>query len=55
MAKVLSNTELANIADEFGTPVYVYDADKIKEQYSKLTTAFRNTDTVFFLRLQSIN
>ena len=54
MAKVLSNTELANIADEFGTPVYVYDADKIKEQYSKLTTAFRNTDTVFFYACKAL-
>ncbi len=54
MAKVLSNTELTNIADEFGTPVYVYDADKIKEQYSKLTTAFRNTDTVFFYACKAL-
>ncbi|MGI8583056.1 MAG: diaminopimelate decarboxylase [Chitinophagaceae bacterium] len=54
MAKVLSNTEIANIADEFGTPVYVYDADKIKEQYSKLTTAFGNTDTVFFYACKAL-
>lgn len=46
MAKVLSNTELANIADEFGTPVYVYDADKIKsntvslQQHLEILTPF---------------
>lgn len=52
MSKVLSNTDLANIADEFGTPVYVYDAEKIKEQYNKLITAFKNTDTVFFTHVR---
>jgi len=54
MSKVLSNTELANIADEFGTPLYVYDADKIKEQYNKLTRAFKNTDTVFFYACKAL-
>jgi len=54
MSKVLSNTDLANIADEFGTPLYVYDADKIKEQYNKLTTAFKNTDTVFFYACKAL-
>ncbi|HUS03659.1 MAG TPA: hypothetical protein VMY77_18090, partial [Chitinophagaceae bacterium] len=54
MSKILSNTELRNIADEFGTPLYVYDADKIKEQYDKLTTAFKNTDTVFFYACKAL-
>jgi diaminopimelate decarboxylase len=54
MSKILSNTELINIADEFGTPLYVYDADKIKEQYNKLTTAFKNTDTVFFYACKAL-
>lgn len=54
MSKVLSNTELANIADEFGTPLYVYHAEKIKEQYNKLTTAFKNTDTVFFYACKAL-
>lgn len=54
MSKILSNTELTNIADEFGTPLYVYDADKIKEQYNKLTSAFKNTDTVFFYACKAL-
>lgn len=54
MSKVLSNTDLAKIADEFGTPLYVYDADKIKEQYNKLTAAFKNTDTVFFYACKAL-
>ena len=31
---------LLKIADEFGTPVYVYDADKIVNQYTRLKHAF---------------
>ena len=54
MSKVLSNTELIKIADEFGTPLYVYNADKIKEQYNKLTAAFKNTDTVFFYACKAL-
>jgi diaminopimelate decarboxylase len=54
MSKVLSNTELVKIADEFGTPLYVYDGDKIKEQYNKLTAAFKNTDTVFFYACKAL-
>lgn len=54
MSKVLSNKELINIAEEFGTPIYVYDADKIKEQYNKLTAAFKNTDTVFFYACKAL-
>jgi diaminopimelate decarboxylase len=54
MSKNLTGKELINIADEFGTPLYVYDADKIKEQYTKLTTAFRNTDTVFFYACKAL-
>ncbi|MEO5781642.1 MAG: diaminopimelate decarboxylase [Ginsengibacter sp.] len=54
MSKVLSNTELVKIADEFGTPLYVYDADKIKEQYNKLITAFKNTDTIFFYACKAL-
>ena len=29
----MTNQDLLNIAQEFGTPVYVYDADSIKTQY----------------------
>ena len=36
----LSSKVTNDIAQEFGTPVYVYHAEKIKEQYNKLTTAF---------------
>ena len=48
MSQQLSGDFLAGIAKEFGTPVYVYHAEKIKEQFSKLTNAFKNADTRFF-------
>lgn len=31
---------LKKIAEEYGSPVYIYDADLIKQQYAKLTQAF---------------
>ncbi|MEO6905919.1 MAG: diaminopimelate decarboxylase [Ginsengibacter sp.] len=48
MSEVLSHNQLAAIADEFGTPVYIYHAEKIAEQYQKLKSAFDGQDVVFF-------
>jgi diaminopimelate decarboxylase len=48
MSHQLSNEQLVALASQFGTPLYVYHAEKIKEQYEKLTTAFKNTDVQFF-------
>jgi diaminopimelate decarboxylase len=36
----MKNESLLNIAKEFGSPVYVYDATKIETQYKRLTSAF---------------
>ena len=44
----LSTEQLLQAANEFGTPLYVYHAEKIKEQYGKLTSAFSILDTKFF-------
>lgn len=38
---VVQDIPLEDIAREYGTPLYVYDADKIKSQYATLTTAFK--------------
>lgn len=38
----MKNKDLLAIAKEFGAPVYVYDAYKIKSQYERLSTAFSN-------------
>lgn len=48
MSEVLSNQQLTAIANEFGTPVYVYHAEKISEQYGKLKKAFSGQDVVIF-------
>ncbi len=48
MAQQLSNEQLVASAKEFGTPLYVYHAEKIKEQYDKLAAAFSILDTRFF-------
>ncbi|MEP0132217.1 MAG: diaminopimelate decarboxylase [Eudoraea sp.] len=34
-------TDLLNITKEYGNPVYVYDAEKIKSQFNRLTNAFK--------------
>ncbi|MEJ7672368.1 MAG: hypothetical protein WKF59_06590 [Chitinophagaceae bacterium] len=54
MSNTLSNIELVNIAEKFGTPLYVYDAEKIKDQYNKLTTAFKNIDSAFFMLVKRL-
>ena len=32
--------ELVKLAEEFGSPLYIYDAEKIQSQYKRLTNAF---------------
>lgn len=38
---VVQGLDLLKVADEFGTPVYVYDADKIAHQVKQLNEAFK--------------
>ena len=45
MTPSLANDQLVQIAEQFGTPVYVYHAEKIKSQYEKLVSAFSVLDT----------
>ena len=40
----IQGVSMQSIATEFGTPVYVYDAEKIKSQYGILSTAFSNVN-----------
>ncbi len=54
MSQSLSNTQLMQLAERFGTPLYVYHAEKIKEQYEKLTEAFSKTNTVFFYACKAL-
>src|SRR5215813_3980715 len=54
MPQSLSSEQLIAIAEEFGTPVYVYHAEKIKVQYQKLVTDFNGTNTVFFYAAKAL-
>jgi diaminopimelate decarboxylase len=54
MAQQLAPEDLTSLAKEFGTPLYVYHAEKIKEQYHKLITAFRNSNTLFFYACKAL-
>ena len=38
----MKNTDLTAIAEKFGSPVYVYDTEKIQSQYKRLTQAFKS-------------
>lgn len=55
MAYSLSPQQLVTIAQEFGTPVYIYHAEKIKEQYEKLNHAFRDCNARFFFACKALS
>ncbi len=50
----LSNAQLSLLAQEHGTPLYVYDSASIKNQYEKLTHAFRHSDAKIFYACKSL-
>ena len=51
----LSKQQLSVIAEEFGTPLYVYHAEKIKEQFGKLETAFNECNARFFYACKALS
>lgn len=55
MSNQLSANQLTEIANEFGTPVYVYHAEKIAEQYNKLLQAFNSFDSKIFYACKSLS
>ena len=42
----MQNNQLLKIAEDFGSPVYVYDSEKIISQYKRLTSAFKKVKKV---------
>lgn len=54
MPQSLPNSQLIDIAERFGTPLYVYHAEKIKEQYEKLTSGFSVIDAKFFFACKAL-
>lgn len=54
MENQLSNEQLIAAARQFGTPLYVYHAEKITEQYNKLSHAFSGHPTRFFYACKAL-
>lgn len=54
MSMILSNKQLVEIANEFGSPVYIYHAEKIEEQYKKLVNAFKKSDVKFYYACKAL-
>ncbi len=42
----MNTKDLIAVAEEFGSPTYVYDAEKIIKQYKRLTKAFNNVQSL---------
>ena len=54
MSQSLSHTQLVELAERFGTPLYVYHAEKIKEQYENLDKAFSGCKARFFYACKAL-
>lgn len=54
MANQLSSEQLIQIANEFGTPVYIYHAERISSQYHKLTKAFKTCNAKIFYACKAL-
>ena len=54
MSEQLSNEILLQAAQQFGTPLYVYHAEKITEQFNRLTAAFSKSDVKFFYACKAL-
>jgi len=54
MFQPVTNEQLIAVAQEFGTPVYVYHAERIAQQYNKLQEAFAGHPTKFFYACKAL-
>ena len=54
MDSILSNDLLLNAAEQFDTPLYVYDAQRIRDQYQKLVNAFHKSDVHVFYACKAL-
>lgn len=50
----LSDDVLLSLANRFGTPLYIYHAERIREQYHRLTSAFQKTNARFFYACKAL-
>ena len=54
MPQSLQPAQLVELANQFGTPLYVYHAEKIKEQYQKITECFSICNARFFYACKAL-
>jgi diaminopimelate decarboxylase len=54
MYQPVTREQLLSVAKEFGTPVYVYHAEKIAQQFHKLQDAFKSHPTKFFYACKAL-
>lgn len=54
MYQPVTKEQLLSVANEFGTPVYVYHAEKIAQQFHKLQDAFKGHPTKFFYACKAL-
>ena len=40
----MKNQDLLQLVEEYGSPLYVYNAEKIESQYKRLTNAFSKVE-----------
>lgn len=52
---VFGGAVLTELANEYGTPLYVYDGDQIKHQYKRLSSAFQGIETRFLYACKALN
>lgn len=50
----ISNEQFIELSKQYGTPLYVYDADRITQQYKKLADAFSGSNTKFFYACKAL-
>ncbi len=50
----LSNDQLLSVAEQFGTPSYVYHAEQIKSRYQQLTQAFAQSNVKIFYACKAL-
>ena len=40
----MENNDFVKVVEKFGSPLYIYEADKIKSQFKRLSNAFKNVE-----------
>lgn len=54
MDSILTNELLLKAVEQFDTPLYVYDAQRIRDQYNKLVKAFGKSDVQVFYACKAL-